>query len=227
MLTTVWLLAPHLARSSRKAPVVLCGVLAVALAALPLTASYQLEIPYAVTLIRVVAVTVALGVAFALDDSASATTRVTPTSRRLVHLTRIALSALPMVSVWAAGLLLCRMAVPANARQYLPVGGLALEAAALMATTLALAAVAVTVSATTHGGLTATPGLLLATTAMTLLPDGLQPFAGPESARWEASRWFWLILLVGAMFVLGSVLRDARRRPSAAAGTTAVNVSIA
>lgn len=220
MLTTAWLLAPHLARSSRKAPVLLCGVLAVALAVLPLMASYQLEIPYAVTLIRVVAVTAALGVAFALDDSASATTQVTPTSRRLVHLTRIMLSALPMVSVWTAAFLLCRMAVPANARQYLPVGGLALEAAALMATTLALAAVAVTVSATTHGGLTATSGLLLATTAMTLLPDGLQPFAGIESTRWDTSRWFWLVLLVGAMIVLGSLLHDAQRRPPAVAGTT-------
>ncbi|SIN13201.1 hypothetical protein [Micromonospora cremea] len=159
MLTTLRALLPHVVRSTRKAPPVLCGVLALGLAALPLAVSYR--IPYAVTLVRVVSVTVALGVAFALDDAASPMTQVTPTSRLLVRLTRIALSARPLVVVWFAALLLCRAAVPAEARSHLPVGGLALEAAALLATALAFAAVAVRVSAPTHGGLAAMPGLLL------------------------------------------------------------------
>jgi hypothetical protein len=222
MLTTLRALLPHVVRSSRKAPPVLCGVLALGLAALPLAVSYRMEIPYAVTLIRVVSVTVALGVAFALDDAASVTTQVTPTSRLLVRLTRIALSALPLVVVWLAALLLCRAAVPVDARPFLPGGGLALEAAALLAATLAFAAVAVRVSAPTHGGLAAMPGLLLATTAVTLLPDDVQPFAGPGSTRWDTSRWFWLVLLVGAVVVLGGLLREPRhrrrRRPSTVAG---------
>ncbi|WP_233583894.1 hypothetical protein [Micromonospora sp. CV4] len=228
MLTTVRALLPHVFRASRKAPPVLCGVLALVLAVLPLAVSYRMEIPYAVTLIRVVSVTVALGVAFALDDPASPTTQVTPTSNLLVRLTRIALSALPLVAVWLGALLLCRAAVPAEARPYLPVGGLALEATALLVTTLAFAAVAVRVSAPTHGGLAAMPGLLLATTAVTLLPDDVQPFAGPGSTRWDASRWFWLVLLVGAVVVLASLLGEAghrrRRRSPAVAGPAAEQV---
>ncbi|SIN13194.1 hypothetical protein [Micromonospora cremea] len=47
---------------------------------------------------------------------------------------------------------------------------------------------------------------------MTLLPDDVQPFAGPESTRWDSSRWFWLILLVGAVVVLGGLLGEARQR---------------
>ena len=173
--------------------------------------------------LRLAAVALAAGAAFVLDDPAAETIAASPTPLLFRRLLRAAL-ALPVVAALWALLLLHADAAPAWA--------LTLELAAMLATTLAVAALAAPLVPDGRGGVAAAPALLVLLGAAALaLPDGLTLFAaGPLDARWEASHERWASVLVAAVlaFVYASLdpgrarllaLR-ARREPLAPAGTT-------
>ena len=173
--------------------------------------------------LRLAAVALAAGAAFVLDDPAAETIAASPTPLLFRNLLRAAL-ALPLVAaLWTVLLLYADVA---------PAWALTLELAAMLAATLAIAALAAPLVPDGRGGVAAAPALLVLLGAAALaLPDGLTLFAaGPLDARWGASHERWASVLVAAIlaFVYASLdpgrarllaLR-ARREPLAPAGTT-------
>ena len=173
--------------------------------------------------LRLAAVALAAGAAFVLDDPAAETIAASPTPLLFRNLLRAAL-ALPSVAVLWVLLLLYADAAPAWA--------LTLELAAMLAATLAIAALAAPLVPDGRGGIAAAPALLVLLGAAALaLPDGFTLFAaGPFDVRWDASHERWASILVAAVlaFVYASLdpgrarllALQARREPLAAAGTT-------
>lgn len=219
-------LVPHLFRALRKAPLALCALASVAICAVPLAVGYRLEASDAAILIRLASIAVALGAAFVLDDSSSSTTQVAPIGRHRVRRLRIGMALLPLTATWVLAFVLCRMAVSGDERSAVSLVGLGVEAAALTSLSLAIASVALAMTAQSHGGVAAMPGLIVVVVALVILPQQVQPFATQGSDTWFATRLFWLVILVGSLGILGrSLAEDGPIRVSASrdrpGGTTA------
>lgn len=146
---------------------------------------------------RLAAVCGAAGVAFVLDDPAErTTTAVVPVPLRLRRGLRV-LPAIPLAAAWWAALLLVvRDRLDPALWAGLPVRDLSLEAAGLLAVTVALAAAGLTATAERSGSVFAIPALLLGLLmAQTILPARLVLFAEPGSGAWTASHQRWAMLL--------------------------------
>lgn len=168
--------------------------------------------------LRLAAIALCVGAAFVLDDPAAETTASSPMPLLGRRLVRVAL-VLPVVA--ALWLLLLRYAGAAFS------GAVTLELAAMLAVTLATAALAAPFVADGRGGVVAAPALpgLLAAAALTLPEDWTLFAEGPDDPRWAPSHGRWAVLLVIATLLflyasldpgrarLSSRLRDRNQAP--------------
>ena len=157
--------------------------------------------------VRVAAVLLCLGAAFLLDDDAGATIEpVVPTLlfRRGLRL----MLGLPMVAMpWGAALwiasTLAASGTGPSAHRSLPAAALTLEAAALLAVTLAAAAVATRTQGHGKGGTAAGPALLAFVMGVAAIGKYWPMFQGsPAEPGWAAAHVRWAAILAAAVIVL-------------------------
>jgi hypothetical protein len=155
----------------------------------------------------------ALGCAFLLDDPSEPTTEGVAGSLLLRRSLRVALL-LPATAAWWAAVLWRVRAV--NPGLPLPVAALTLEAAALLAVTVALAAAGSRLAPERRGGVVAAPALLALTSAAFLLPARVALYAEPGGATWDGAHRRWALLLGLALAAFAAASRDPahRRLPS-------------
>jgi fluoroquinolone transport system permease protein len=168
-------------------------------------------------LLRAVALTFALGLAFLLDDPARHTTAAVPTRRPVRQALRVALVTPLAVLGWAAALLL----VPDDIRP--PLGDVTLEAAGTFVLALAASAVAVRFTETPEPGQAVAAAVLTSAVVVPLLlPGRWAMFVGVRDERWAASHDRWVWVLVGAVVVWAVCGPERLRRRSLRAGPTGV-----
>ena len=167
--------------------------------------------------VRGAAVLLCLGAAFLLDDAAGATIEpVVPTLlfRRGLRL----MMALPLVAMpWGAALwvvsTLAASGTGSSAHRPLPAAALTLEAAALLAVTLAAAAVATRRLGHGKGGTAAGPALLAFVMGMAAIGKYWPLFQGsPAEPGWAAAHVRWAAILAAAVIVLIVASLDPARR---------------
>lgn len=159
------------------------------------------------TVLRGVAALLALGAAFLLDDAAADTLASSPTSLAWRRSSRLVVVALLAGVPWA----LAVAWVSARA-EGLPVAGLTVEFAAVLAVSLAAAAGIARWTDNRDPGVLAAPvtlGLLL---AITRLPQRWTLLAGPGPA-WAAAHQRWAVVLAAAVLVLLWCNLDPARTP--------------
>jgi peptidoglycan/LPS O-acetylase OafA/YrhL len=98
----------------------------------------------------------------------------------------------------------------------LPVAAFTLEAAALLAVTLALAAAGSRLAPERRGGVVAAPALLALTSVGFPLPARVALYAQPDGAAWDGAHRRWALLLGLALAAFAAASRDPahRRLPS-------------
>ena len=163
--------------------------------------------------LRIAIVTGALGWAFLLDDPSEPTTEGVAGSLLLRRALRVALLLPATAAWWVAVVWRIRAVYPAVS---LPVAAFTLEAAALLAVTLALAAAGSRLAPERRGGVVAAPALLALAFAATLLPGRVALYAQPVSAAWDGAHRRWALLLGLALAAFAAASRDPahRRLPS-------------
>jgi hypothetical protein len=155
----------------------------------------------------------ALGCAFLLDDPSEPTTEGVAGSLLLRRSLRVALL-LPATAAWWIGVIWRVRAVHPGLP--LPIAALTLEAAALLAVTVALAAAGSRLAPERRGGVVAAPALLALASAAFLLPARVALYALPGSAAWDGAHRRWTLLLGVALAAFAAASRDpaSRRLPS-------------
>jgi hypothetical protein len=155
----------------------------------------------------------ALGCAFLLDDPSEPTTEGVAGSLLLRRTLRVALLLPATAAWWAAAVWRVRAVHP---ELPLPVAALTLEAAALLAVTVALAAAGSRLAPERRGGVVAAPALLALVCAAFLLPARVALYALPGSADWDGAHRRWALLLGLAVVAFAAASRDPahRRLPS-------------
>jgi hypothetical protein len=161
----------------------------------------------------------ALGCAFLLDDPSEPTTESVAGSLLLRRSLRVALL-LPATAVWWVAVVWRVRAVHPGLP--LPVAALTLEAVALLAVTMALAAAGSRLAPERRGGVVAAPALLALTSAAFLLPAQVTLYAQPGGAAWDDAHQRWALLLGLALVAFAAASRDPahRRLPSWLRGLT-------
>jgi fluoroquinolone transport system permease protein len=161
----------------------------------------------------------ALGCAFLLDDPSEPTTEGVAGSLLLRRSLRVALLLPATAAWWIAALWRVRAVHPGLP---LPVAALTLEAAALLAVTVALAAAGSRLAPERRGGVVAAPALLALASAGFLLPTQVTLYAQPGSATWDGAHQRWALLLGLALAAFAAASRDPahRRLPSRLRGLT-------
>jgi fluoroquinolone transport system permease protein len=164
--------------------------------------------------VRLAIIVAALGYAFLLDDPSEPTTEGVAGSLLLRRSLRVVALLLPATAAWWVGVVWRVQAVHPGLP--LPVAALTLEAAALLAVTVALAAAGSRLAPERRGGVVAAPALLALTSAAFLLPAQVTLYAQPGSAAWDGAhrRWALLLGLALAAFALASRDPAHRRLPS-------------
>jgi hypothetical protein len=151
----------------------------------------------------------ALGCAFLLDDPSEPTTEAVAGSLLLRRTLRVALL-LPATTAWWAATLWRVQAL--HPRVPLPVAALTLEAVALLAVAMALAAAGSRLAPERRGGVVAAPALLAVVSAASLLPDRIALYAQPASATWTGAHQRWALLLALALGAFAAASRDPAHR---------------
>jgi hypothetical protein len=196
------------------------GAVAAQLAIWAAKSELSREAPVPLMPLRMTAVLLCLGAAFTLDDDAGATLEPSVASLVVRRGTRLAL-ALPALgaawggTLWAAS----RLAASGVERtsivpRSLPVTALTLEAAAMLAVTLAAAAVGTRWLGHGKGGVAAGPTLL----GFVVMMISIQPYwplfpNAPVEPGWAAAHARWALVLALAMIVLAVFSLDPARRP--------------
>lgn len=184
------------------------GGIGLVLVAVPWAFSLELETGAWVSLLRMTALSGALGVAFAFDDPARHTTGVLPVPRPLRQGLRVALMLPAVVAWWAAVLGVTAVGASGAA---LPVGALTMEAAALCALAVALAAGAVRFTALETPG-PAAAGVLLALFVSAAVLASRIPLLVPfGDDRWETAHRLWTALLALAALTWAACAPEPRR----------------
>jgi fluoroquinolone transport system permease protein len=212
-------LAPALLRTVRWHPV---AGSAVASALLLWSRWSDLAVPAnALWLLRTVAVLLAVGVAFALDDPTRPTLAAVPTPLWWRVALRLLCVGLPAALVWLVAVVTAEWQVDGTVAQW----ALTLEALTLAAVALALA-----------GGLarwrgSSDPGTVVAPTMLGLgllvpqLPGRFALSVGPRP-DWAAAHIRWSALLGVAVLVLALSLRDPAARHRRGSGRREANIQI-
>jgi len=181
----------------------------------------------------------ALGLSFAFDDTAAATTDPAPSQLRKRRLLRMLIALAPwsvvvLMLMWSGtigGLAPTIVLTSPQERPELPVGRLVLEGATLAAWGLALAAL-ISSRWDNEPGKFASASLLALYAVTWMLPETRRPWAVPSDSQWlTAHFWWWVALGVGVFFVVAfswdsrrrstlSRLRRLHSRPSVRSGDT-------
>jgi hypothetical protein len=166
-----------------------------------------------ILLLRLTMMVAALGWAFLLDDPSEASTEAVAGSLLLRRTLRVALLLPATAAWWAVAVWRVRDVHPALP---LPVAALTLELIALLAVTLALAAVGSRLAPERRGGVAAAPALFALDTAAFLLPPELALYPPPGGATWAAAHQRWAVILGIALVAFAFASRDPanRRLPS-------------
>jgi hypothetical protein len=163
--------------------------------------------------LRLAMIVAALSYAFLLDDPSEPTTEGVAGSLLLRRALRVALLLPATAAWWVAVVWRVRAVYPGLP---LPVAALTLEAAALLAMTVALAATGSRLAPERRGGVVAAPALLTLASAAFLLPTRVALYAPPGSEEWDGAHQRWEILLGLALVTFAAASRDPahRRLPS-------------
>ncbi len=195
------------------------GVVATQLVIWAVKSELSREVPIPLTPLRMAAVLLCLGAAFTLDDDAGATVEPSVASLIVRRGIRLAL-ALPVLGVaWGVALLTASRLAASGVRtapvvpRPLPIAALTLEASAMLAVTLAAAAVGTRSLGHGKGGVAAGPALL----AFVLTMASIQPYwplfpNAPFEPGWAAAHARWALILVAAIVVLAGCSLDPARR---------------
>ncbi|MGN5635607.1 hypothetical protein [Streptomyces sp. AC154] len=186
-------------RAMPKTPLALGGLVGLLTTAAPALLHAGLGLPDVAMLSRVAAVAVALGAGFVLDDPAARTTVAVPVSRMTQRGVRAVPALVLAMAMWVVAAAAARTTLPQDTRPLFPWGGLAAEAAALVALSLALAAVGLRFTEGERGSLVAAPGILLLVITLVLLPDGAALFLPPGHTSWATVHRVWAGLLPAAL----------------------------
>jgi fluoroquinolone transport system permease protein len=206
------LLAP-IARAVGWAPALPAFALSLGLLALAVRPGLEIAPADLLRWVRLTMIVAALGYAFLLDDPSEPTTEGVAGSLILRRTLRVALL-LPATAAWWVAVLWRVQAV--HPQLPLPIAALTLEAAALLAVTMALAAAGSRLAPERRGGGVAAPALLALTSAAFLLPARVALYAQPGSAAWDGAHRRWALLLGLALAAFAAASRDPahRRLPS-------------
>ncbi|TWD80810.1 hypothetical protein FB561_1903 [Kribbella amoyensis] len=200
--TIAYQLVRPTARAVRWPPLVagaLLGLIAVALPA----ALVELRPEGWSTVLRLAALAGATGAAFILDDPSYPSTSVVPTPSLLRRTVAVALL-LPLAALWWVAALLT---LPDDAATGLPLAGLTIEAAALFAIAIAVAA-----GRKGDGGLAGAVATLV-TGLLARLPQ-LDLVLPPGDPQWNRAHLIWAVLAAAACsaFVAGPIVPARRLR---------------
>lgn len=162
---------------------------------------------HAVWMLRAVALLLAAGAAFALDDRTRSLLGAVPTPLWWRAAVRLLVVGAPAALVWLISLSWAE----ARSAGSLPAAGLSLEALALAAVVTAIAGGLARWRAVPDPGTVAAPVLLAAGFLLPQLPEpvGLAVLPGPG---WDAAHLRWSVLLATAAGVLAVSLRDPAAR---------------
>jgi hypothetical protein len=162
--------------------------------------------------LRISALLLALGAAFLLDDPARPTTDHLPTPLWFHRLLRLTLTVPVVVGLWIIHVWLARQTDPGL--QALPVGDVSLEAASLVAVSVALAGGLARFVPDGTGGVAAGPAILVLVGSALFLPThlGLFPLEAADP-RWHGAHDLWRWVLVGSLAgLIGASLDPGRPR---------------
>jgi hypothetical protein len=159
--------------------------------------------------LRLATIVGALGWAFVLDDPSEPTTESVAGSLLLRRVLRVALLLPAAAAWWVAVVWRVRAVYPGL---QLPVAALTLEAAALLAVTVALATAGSRLAPERRGGVVAAPALLALASAAGLLPAQVALYAQPGSAGWDTAHQRWAVLLGLALAAFAAASRDPAHR---------------
>jgi hypothetical protein len=165
----------------------------------------------ALVALRVAAFLLAAGAGFVFDDPSAATLAASPTALAVRRLHRL----VPVVAAWGV-LWGAAVGVAAAVAPGAPVAVLTVEAAAMLALSLAVAAVVAPHVPEGRGGVVAGPALTLAVLggllAQQLYPRWATLFAlSPGMPEWDAARSRWTFLLAAGVVVLAAASADPSR----------------
>jgi hypothetical protein len=207
---TVYSLVRPTARAIRWGPAAIAGGLALAALIVIETLATGLTTAQLTDLLRIAAACGALGIAFMLDDPATTSLLTVPASRLIRHLLRAAIT-LPAAALWWIAILaITTVEAKSAVAAALPRGALTVEATALTAVALALAAVGQRYSTGGNTGVIAAPALLITVAIMWFLPHQVALALAPADPHWTAAHHRWVALLAAA--VIGFLL--ASREPT-------------
>jgi hypothetical protein len=161
----------------------------------------------ALWLLRTVALLLALGVAFALDDPTRPTLAAVPTPLWWRVTVRLLCVGLPATMVWWAVIVVAERHVDGTVAQW----ALTLEALTLAAVVLALAGGLARWRGLTDPGTVAAPTMLGLGLLVSQLPDRFALSMGPGPG-WAQAHQRWSVLLGVAVVVLALSLRDPAAR---------------
>ncbi len=200
------------ARAMRLAPIAGGAIAGLAVLAL-VRLNPELGLAGLVAALRLSAVALALGAAFALDDPTEDTISPTPTPLLLRRAPRVTLVAAAVAASWSV---VCWYAASTpGVEEVLPVRDLTIELASLTAVALAAAAIATIAVADRTGGIIAAPTLLLLTVVAALLPTmriEVSLFPQPLDPGWATAHRQWLAVLAVAFATLIVASRGPGRR---------------
>lgn len=191
-------------------PLLAGAVLGPAVVLVPELSTDKLTVTHLTNLARLAVIGVALGAAFLLDDPAARSTPTVPTSRLARNLVRVALAGPVVASWWALTVRAVRTTGHHPVAADLPVAGLTLEAAALVAVALALAALAQRRTDDGNTGVVAAPALLMLVAVAWLLPYPVELVVDPGDPQWTASHHRWVGVLALAVVAFGAAGHERR-----------------
>jgi len=162
----------------------------------------QEDVGSALLLLRAVGVIAVLGAAFVLDDDAAVTLEASPSTlawrRMLRFVTAVALVSVPWsAAVWRVG----------THGTDVPVAGLTLELAALLALAMATASAVTRWSGSTDPGVGTAPVVFAVVLGAFQLPPKLALYGAPGPG-WDGAHARWWVLLAVAVLVLSWCGRD-------------------
>jgi hypothetical protein len=196
---TLYPLLRPTAHAIRWRPVAAGAALGMIILLVPEALTDRLTESHLTTLTRLAAICVALGAAFLLDDPATRSTPTVPTPRLARNLVRVALAGPAVALWWALTLGLAKTTGHHDAAAHLPISGLTLEAATLLAAAFALAALAQRRDDGGNTGVVAGPVVLVLVVVAWLLPHPVALLLTPGDPAWTASHHRWTAVLAIAL----------------------------